>query len=504
MYKINIKCNLSTELLIFILNLSHKSLKAKIFEVLNTFSKEDFVRFGQFVESDYFNTSAMLRALYSVIRKNYSKLAENKLTREFLFEAIYPGREYREGTIVNLLSGLYKLSEDYLSVEMYREQTIDREKYLLKALGSRRLNKFFNKNYDELVKSMDKAEIQNEEYYFNRYDIDIQRISYTPNESAYMKTEIIQDCHDKLIDVMLLKFLNVYIFMLNNKKYGYDHKFNMSFIDNIISYISGNSFEHIPAVLIHFNLMMLLKDDGEKYYFKLKELLREHSNILESAEKWTAYISMANYCETRPDAGNMDERFPREVYDLYRTIIEKRIYKIQGWYPHLHHRLYLNVVLNALNQKEFEWCENFMNVYKSEISEEYREGTYNLCSALFYFSRNEFEKSLKYLNKVQNEDPFYFLQIKALTLQIYYELNLFDTGLTAIDSYKHYLKEKTEIPDRYKCQHRNFVNIVYKLFKIKCGDDQYVMSKFDPANEEYRNPLKKGWILEKIEEIKGA
>ena len=210
---------------------------------------------------------------------------------------------------------------------------------------------------------------------------------------------------------------------------------------------------------------------------------------------------MANFCETRADTGITDEKFSKELHELYRTIIEKRIYRVEGWYPHLHHRLYLNVVLNALSQKEFEWCENFINIYKAELSDEYREKSFNLCSALFSFSNKEFEKALKFINKSDYEDPFYVLQIKALTLQIYFELNLLDTCMSAIDSYKHYLKEKTEIPARYKDQHRNFVNIVNKLVKNKA--EGYDISKINPEDGEYKNLIKKDWILEKIAENKG-
>ena len=477
-------------------------MKAKIFEVLKTFSRADYVKFRQFVDSDYFNTSIMLRKLNSLIIENSERLKDNSLSREHLFEALYPGKKYREGTIVNLLSGLYKLSEDYMALEVYKEQPLGREKYLLKGLGSRRLNKFFTKNYEMALDELKKREIKNEEYYYNRYEIEVCNIEFTPDESAFMKTEIIQGCHDKLIDVMILKILNIYIFMINNKKFGYDHKFNMSFIDHIIKYIEENSFEKNPAILIHFNLMMLLKDEEEKYYFRLKELLASHGNILDSTEKWPAYICMANFCETNIESGRLNETFYRELYELYRTIIEKRIYKVENWYPYLHHRLYLNVIQNALYQREFEWGENFINIYRDELSEDYRESTYNLGNALLHFSKREFEMSLKYINKVQNEDPFYFLQIKALTLQIYYELGLYDTALTAIDSYKHYLKEKTTVPARYINRHKNYVKSVNNLLKIKCGTDSFVDSKFDLSREEYKNILKKDWISEKIEEVK--
>jgi hypothetical protein len=248
--------------------------------------------------------------------------------------------------------------------------------------------------------------------------------------------------------------------------------------------------------------MMLLKNDEDKYYFNLKDLLDSHAGILESSEKWTVYICMANFCETMIESDRRGKTFPGELHNLYKTIIEKKIYKVEDWYPYLHHRLYLNILQNGLQQKEFEWSENFINVYKNELSEDYREGTYNLCCALFYFSKKEFEKSLKYLNRVRYDDALYFLQVKALTLQIYYELNLFDSGISAIDSYKHYLKEKKEIPERYKILHKNFVNIMNRLIKIKSGEDEYESSKFDFAGEDFKNILKNDWIMEKIEEVK--
>ena len=136
-----------------------------------------------------------------------------------------------------------------------------------------------------------------------------------------------------------------------------------------------------------------------------------------------------------------------------------------------------------------------------ELSEDYRIDTYNLCMALYYFGKKEFEHSLKYINKVQYEDPFYFLQIKALTLQIYYELNLYDTLASAIDSYKHYLKEKTSFPEGYKNKHKNFVNIVNKLLKSKSREDSNENSKLSLNSEEFMDSLKKEWLLEKIEEI---
>src|SRR5690242_16560988 len=136
--------------------------------------------------------------------------------------------------------------------------------------------------------------------------------------------------------------------MLNHKKYGYRHEFNMSFMELIINFVRENSFGHAPTILIYFNLMMLLKDDDEQYYLKLKELIRTHPDILKSPDKWTVYISMVNFCQVMFESGKAKEKFSKEIYELYRTIIEKEIYKVEAWYPYIHHRLYLNVVQNGL------------------------------------------------------------------------------------------------------------------------------------------------------------
>jgi hypothetical protein len=159
-------------------------------------------------------------------------------------------------------------------------------------------------------------------------------------------------------------------------------------------------------------------------------------------------------------------------------------------------------VQNGLYRKEYEWTENFINKYSDELTEEYKTSTFNLCYALYYFSNHDYEKTLVHLNKVQSEDPFYFLQIKALTLQVFYELKLYDNAISLIDSYRHYLKEKTEIPARYNIQHKNFAAVVNRFLKVKLGSTEFSSVDFDLSRDEYKNIIKIDWLLEKIEEIK--
>lgn len=477
-------------------------LKNKFFEVLKTFSEDDYIKFKDFVSSDYFNKSETLRNLYLIILKYVVRTPRTEITREFLFKELYPGKKYNESRIVYLLSGLFKLSEDYLVQESYKKDPMSKERYLLKELGARKLNKFFLKCYEEVQSELNKIKFHSEDYFYNRYEADVELITYTTAETINSKTEMIQGWHDKLIDFILVKILIAYIFMFNQKKYGYEHKFKMPFINHLIKYLDENSSIHTPVISIHFNLMMLLKDDDEHYYFKLKDLLSGYPETLDRNDNWTTYICMVNFCETKAELGWRNNKFFKEVNEMYKTIIENEIYKLKGWYPHMHHRLFLNVVLNGLHQKEYEWVESFMLKHIDELSDEHKLSTYYLCFALLNFNKKEYEKSLESLSKVQSENLSYFLHIKSLTLQNYYELNLYDSAVSAIDAYKHFLKENSDILLRDRIHHTNFSNIVFRLLKYKLGEDIYDIDKMDISKIRNTGILEREWLLEKIEEIK--
>jgi len=477
-------------------------INAKIFEILRTFSKEDFEKFGELVNSDYFNKSVMLRKLYAAIEKFAPELTDEELTREYLFEVLYPGKVYREGTIVNLLSGLYKLSEDFIAIETFNAESFIRQRYTMRGLGKRNLAKFLQKSYFDMVKELNETKVQDEVIFFNRYELVQDFISLSSSETPFIETDLIQSWHDKFIDFAVIKLLEGYVFMFNHKKYGYEHEFNMSFIDTLIKFVREHSFEHAPSILLYFNLMMLLKEDDEQYYWKLKELAGKYPEVMKNADRWTVYISMVNFCQVMYETTFNRDKYSKEIYELYRTIIDKEIYKVETWYPYIHHRLYLNVVQNGLNEEAYEWTENFINKYKDVLTEEYRTSTFNLCYALYYFSVKDYEKTLVCLSKVQSDDPYYFLLIKASTLQVFYELNLYDNAISLIDSYRHYLKEKTEIPARYHIRHRNFISVVNRLLKIRLGSAEFSASDFDLSREEFKNIIKIDWLLEKIKEIK--
>ncbi len=97
------------------------------------------------------------------------------------------------------------MSEDYIVQESYKTDTFCREKYLLKGLGVRNLHKFYFKYYELAQDELNKMKFQNDEYFDNRYELDVEYITYTTAELVYSKTDIIHGWHDKMIGFFLVK-----------------------------------------------------------------------------------------------------------------------------------------------------------------------------------------------------------------------------------------------------------------------------------------------------------
>src|SRR4030095_6555910 len=475
--------------------------KSKFLEVLKTFSKKDYQKFGQFVNSDYFNTRIMLRKLYEVIL-NYSKRSEEIITREYLFKELYPGKKYREGTIVNLLSGLYKLFETYVNQVSFESESFTKESYLLKGLSSRKLDKFAFKTYRDTVKEMEKTSIRDADYFHCRHELEYQYMTFlSGNERGYntLDKETIQNYYNRLVEYIIVRLLTVYAFMLNQKTYVREENFDMSFIELVFNYLHEKSFNHIPAISIYFTLIKLIIEDDAKHCYKLMDLLSRHHAILGSNERRNLYVNMLNFFTFKARVSGIS-KFNKESFELFKFIIENKIYITEA-NTKLDHILYLGTVETGLNVGEFEWVENFINRGREELLEEHRENTFNLCYAIFYFNKKNYNKSLEYLGRVQRMHGFFNLQINTLTLQNYYELNLYNNSFSLIDSYKHYLRENKEITNFNKDRAKDFLNTVNKLLKIKCRKHKFDASEFDLSREEFKNILKKKWIIEKIEEI---
>ena len=91
------------------------------FEILKTLQKEDLKNFDNFINSPYHNSNKALIALYNSLRKFHPHYSAEKLSYEYLYKKLYPGKKFSERTIKNRLTEFAQLLRDFLVNERSKE-----------------------------------------------------------------------------------------------------------------------------------------------------------------------------------------------------------------------------------------------------------------------------------------------------------------------------------------------------------------------------------------------
>ena len=86
----------------------------KVFGILRTFSKEEFLEFGKFIASPFFAKGRNVIPLYRYLRKYYPGFDSPKMTHEEAFAKIFPGKKFSLQVLRNHLTAMQKMCEEYL------------------------------------------------------------------------------------------------------------------------------------------------------------------------------------------------------------------------------------------------------------------------------------------------------------------------------------------------------------------------------------------------------
>ena len=76
--------------------------KSKLISVLQAFDREDLKRFGEFLDSPYFNKNKELVRLYALLRKQAPGFPESRVDRYFIWRQLYPRRAPAESEITTV------------------------------------------------------------------------------------------------------------------------------------------------------------------------------------------------------------------------------------------------------------------------------------------------------------------------------------------------------------------------------------------------------------------
>ncbi len=467
----------------------------KLFNVLAQLSVYDINRLKKFVDSPYFNRNEVLSTMLRAIDEAMRLDAAETLTKAELWERIMPHNTYDDLKFRKLCSDLLKLTEAFLSQEIFEQHSLQRADNLLVAVYNRKLEPLYNSALSTADRLSEQYHFRPASYYYYLYSFERNFYNLSGLEIERTKEANIEQMAENLDKFYVAEKLRCYCIMLDRQRMA-AHDYRVLFMDEIIAHIeSGNLQESVPVNLYYQIHLTQIEPNNPTHFERLKSLIASHIRELPQMEAFEILDSALNYCVAQVNRGK--SHYLREYMELSLVGIQNETLLVNGA---LSPWTFRNIVFAGLRMHDFEWVKKFINDYQNQIDESYRENAVSFNLANLYFYQNKYDEVLKLLQEVEYDDPSYNRNSKTILLATYYELQEMESLTSLLSSFEIYLRRNKAMPEDRKMPYLNLIKFMRSLVKISNTDEQ-ALQKLKKKVEETEGVVNKEWLLEKIDDL---
>lgn len=471
--------------------------KTKLITLLSTFSKQEINRLEEFVNSPFFNKNRNVINLCGAILPFWPDFNSVELTEEKIFKAIFPRERFDYFKIKNVISDLYALSAEFLKTAISQSRYLDGEINLLNALHDRRLDNIYAQREKKVKKQLLDAEIKDEDNYLRQYQLERVNIAHYKFAGSSYSFNKIQTEFDSFLQYSLTGLLRLYSKMLHNKNHGNIY-FDMKMFDNVWQYAKEMDFSEDPSCLVYKQVIALELSKSETDYRKLLEIKEKYRKNIPPEEFYYILQEQNSYAAYRLKLG--DESYYTERFNAFREMVENK-FMDPGYliFPNV-----ISVYTSACMADEYDWAEDFLKKAQYGISpSDEKLNTINYCKGYLAYRQKDFGKALQFFSKTNFRLYLMKVMVKSYTVRIYYEQNLYEQTISAVDTFRHYLKTEQMMAEDQKTAHYEFLRNLAELSRLKLEGinkktsvDLGILKK--QIKQMSANPLgAKNWLIEK-------
>lgn len=493
--------------------------KTKLAVLLKAFSKKEMKDFEKFISSSYFSSGRNTKPLFNAIKKYYPSFDSVNFTEEKIFKKLYPHKKFEGKKSLHILRVLFSditlLAEKYLK---YVNLNTGVNKHFsdisyLSMLNTRKLDSHFMKYFKDAEKSIGYVVDQDSSFFLLFMQRERKLCEYMLSRERQQETSgiMLKQC-EYLLSYFLAEYFKIRAHYRTNELV-YNADFNNTLLkeimesfdfEKVMNYMKNNSIQSYPVLAVYYYSMMAqIKIEEDVYYENFKHLLKENFNHFDRVEKINLLTDLEASCWKRVNSNlPLDKHvyYRKQLIEIHKKKLKESLYKSFNMeYMNIH--TFRNILIAALNVKDYQWMEKFTEKYYKELPPEYSENMYNYSMAILNFSKGNFEKSLSLMSNVKYHYFYLRIDVKNWMLQIHYELNHLEQAYSLIDSYRHFLSKNKTVSDLFKKLNADFLNCYVKLMKIKHGDRNLNLDSIKREVNGASKFIHKGWVLKKIAEL---
>ncbi|HMS35398.1 MAG TPA: hypothetical protein PKC91_15055 [Ignavibacteria bacterium] len=479
-------------------------LKSSLLEILRTFSKQELIKFEDFVRSPYFNKKENVLRLFLEIKKYAPDFADANLEKEKIWVKVFPEIKYNYGIMKNLIFDLNKIAERFLHIQNYETKKFEQDINLLEKLNEKDLLRQYVKNLRSFGNETDKAPFDIN-YFYYKYLAEAKEHAFLFSSNTRIKGK--NFCNPESMNENLISFFLVNFFVKNydflHESRFYDKPVDTSVLEAVCNFFENTTLRNNEFVLIYYYTLKIIMDLNDVGSFgKLKDLMDKNFKLFRHEEKFNFHLAMVNFCNFKVMNGSPS--FMEELFLIYKKMVDHGFYSIDkdGL---INSSMYANIVSTAGNLRKFEWADKFLLQFKNKLPASEKELYFSLANATLNIKKENYNEALRNLSTCKSINPIIKITIKRFQILIYYELGYFEELNSLIDASKHFISNDKMMTDSAKHIFSSFINMVQGMAELKSGNHKKKDREFklqSLKNETLKNSAtNKIWILEKLAEL---
>ena len=467
--------------------------KSKLIRLYQTLDDAEIRQLKKWVKSPIHNKHSDVQILFEYL---FSKKGISSITtdRERVYQHLYPNKKMNMPRLRHVMSFATEVLENFIRYIEYISDKKNGEILLLRSFRKRDLRKEAEKQEQVLLNALEAESIQNEEYYWTKYELELESFRLQTDTDQPSSTNFhLQEVMNSSSVVFVLSILRYACISITHQNL-FKTKYEIPFIEAILSAIEAGNYASIDSIqFYHACYTALTKPEVDENYKRLKHYLVKHPHILPKDEFRELYEMAINYCIKRLNKGNL--YYLEEAFELYVNGINKEVLLENGYLSHI---AYKNTVAIGLHLEKFEEVKALIPRGAYLLHLEHRASYVHYNTANFYFATKDYDKAIQLLSSMEYDDLFMTIGAKLLLLKIYALEENFDLLESFLHSFAQFVRRKTELSSTHKQSFLNTIRFTQKVVYAYTKEQKSALKEEITAT----NPLpEKRWLLKQLADV---
>jgi hypothetical protein len=472
---------------------------SKIIGVLKCLDKKELRAFRRYLESPWFNQHEERLLLFDALMPYAPNFNSKGLSKEKIFQRLYPGEEFDAARLHHRVSELYKLLERYL-VQLEMESDSTQQDFLfLRATRKRKLDTHFRRTVEGMEKSFGRADKRDWSLYLNRFLVNYYDYTHPETDKLQKTVPSLQRSMDQL-DLFFAAAKLKLACEMRNRQRMLNNKYEINFLDEVLRLTQTEPFQDNPVFGIYTQFLQAFLDFGSIRYEELRDLFMGHHDLFSPKERIDYFVFLINAYSFAYRSGRSDIR--EEQFRLYTMALELGFLIDNGV---LDPQFFNHIVLIGSSLEKYDWTEAFIDDYCSYLPEKDRGNFEHMSYAELYFSAKRYDEAGDHLLQVNFKDSPFRMRMRAMEICLDYEYGHFDLLDNHLSAFNMFLRRDKSLARPIIERNQHFVKVMRSMARIRCkppyADVQKDADQLHESISSEESIIFKDWLLEKSTQL---